>query len=207
MVADFLSRFSVDNSEEFDDEVIINWVREMAINEEEWKLAVERDPDRHKLGEFIVKGWPEHRDIPDSLKGYWNVRDELSLNGSELFRGSKSIPPEGVRSKILNLAHEGHLGRSLTKSRLRTIYWWPGLDRDAEAVVKDCMSSARNDKSKVVAKAQLSPIEIPEKPWAKLGLDFMGPFHLLPANEQYVILMVDYASKWVVTKCVNSVDT
>ncbi|KAJ1095977.1 hypothetical protein NDU88_001126 [Pleurodeles waltl] len=207
IVADFLSRSSVDSSEEVEDDVMVNWVRETAINDEEWKLAVERDLDRRKLEEFIVKGWPEYRDIPFSLKGYWNVRDELSFNGGELFRGSKSVPPEGVRNKILNLAHEGHLGRSLTKSRLRAIYWWPGLDREAETIVKDCMSCARNDKSKVVAKAPLSPVVIPEKTWMKLGLDFMGPFNLLPANERYVMLMVDYTSKWVVTKCVNSVDT
>ncbi|KAJ1208271.1 hypothetical protein NDU88_003657 [Pleurodeles waltl] len=95
----------------------------------------------------------------------------------------------------------------MTKSRLRTVYWWPGLDRDVEAVVKDCLTCARNDKNKVVVKSPLSPVAVPEKPWVKLGLDFMGPFHLLPANERYVMLIVDYTSKWVVTKCVNSVDT
>ncbi|KAJ1195723.1 hypothetical protein NDU88_004991 [Pleurodeles waltl] len=82
VVPDFLSCSSVDSSEEPDDEVIINWVRETAINEEEWNLAVEKDSDRRVLREFIVKGWPEYKDIPDSLKGYWIVRDELTLNGN-----------------------------------------------------------------------------------------------------------------------------
>ncbi|KAJ1213856.1 hypothetical protein NDU88_001486 [Pleurodeles waltl] len=151
------------SEEEVEDELTINWVREMAISKEEWEMALEGDLDRHKLREFVVKGWPEFKDVPDSLKGYWNVRDELSLDGNELYRGDKFVPPKDLRNKILNLAHEGHLGRSLTKSRLRAIYWWPGLDSEAEAIVKDCLNCALSDKSKKVARAPLSPVVVPDK--------------------------------------------
>ncbi|KAJ1132943.1 hypothetical protein NDU88_011244 [Pleurodeles waltl] len=42
-VADFLSRASVDSSDESDDDCVINWVREMAVTEDEWKSAAEQD--------------------------------------------------------------------------------------------------------------------------------------------------------------------
>lgn len=113
------------------------------------------------------------------------------------------IPPIDFRGKVINLAHEGHLGRSLTKARVRERYWWPGMDHMTKDVVKDCMSCASNDKSHITNHVPLSPVEVPDAVWSKLGLDIIGPFKLMPSYERFVLLLVDYTSKWVVMKCVS----
>ncbi|KAJ1127143.1 hypothetical protein NDU88_005546, partial [Pleurodeles waltl] len=66
-VADFLSRASVDSGDDSDDDCVINWVREMGITEDEWKSAAEQDYDRVKLEEFVVRGWPEYKDISEEV--------------------------------------------------------------------------------------------------------------------------------------------
>ena len=41
----------------------------------------------------------------------------------------------------------------------------------------------------------------------QVSFAFAGPFDLLSSTERYVLLFVDYTSKWVVTKCVSVVST
>ena len=38
-------------------------------------------------------------------------------------------PTENMRRKIFELAHEGHLGQTLTKQRVREHFWWPAMDK------------------------------------------------------------------------------
>ena len=59
---------------------------------------------------------------------YWEVRPELSHIGNAVYRQEKRIPPLGIRQKIVDIADEGHLGRSLTKAKVRSEYCWPGMD-------------------------------------------------------------------------------
>ena len=36
------------------------------------------------------------------------------------------------------MAHEGHLGIVKLKQRYHNLVWWPGIDKDIEALVKEC---------------------------------------------------------------------
>ncbi|KAJ1208272.1 hypothetical protein NDU88_003658 [Pleurodeles waltl] len=56
IVADFLSRTSVGGDDESENEIEVNWVRELAVSEDDWKTASIQDSDRHDLAELVVKG-------------------------------------------------------------------------------------------------------------------------------------------------------
>ena len=58
-------------------------------------------------------------------------RSTLDTNGSET---CKVVVPVKIRSIVLSFGHDnpmaGHLGRKKTTGRIKSEYWWPGLDDD-----------------------------------------------------------------------------
>ena len=68
--------------------------------------------------------------------------------------------------------------------------WWPGLDRDIEAAVKECSSCQLN--RGLPPSAPLHPWTWPTRPWARLHLDYAGPF----LNHMFLVL-IDAHSKWI----------
>ena len=66
------------------------------------------------------------------------VRNELTVLGKLVLRGTRLVIPRKLRKQVLDLVHEGHQGIVKTKQRLRTKVWWPGIDREAEQRCKSC---------------------------------------------------------------------
>ena len=77
------------------------------------------------------------------------------------------------------------------------------MDIEVEEVVADCQTCAQADKSRITRQAPLMPVEIPKLSWDRLGLDIVGSFDLFKQSERYVIVLMDYATKWIATKCLS----
>ncbi|XP_064475694.1 uncharacterized protein K02A2.6-like [Ornithodoros turicata] len=134
-------------------------------------------------------------------------RDELSVVDGLLYRGERIVVPQALTSKILTLAHETHPGIVRTKQRLRDLYWWPGMDAQAEKMVRDCSTCQSADKSARTAPSPLHPVPFPAKPWAKLGVDIVGPLEDCPHSCRYAITLIDYHSKWPEVSFASTVTT
>ena len=66
-------------------------------------------------------------------KGPWSlmmVRNELTLIGQLILRGTRIVIPKVLRSRVLEVAYEGHQGIVKMKERLGSKVWWPGVDND-----------------------------------------------------------------------------
>lgn len=74
----------------------------------------------------------------ESIKNYRLIKDELCFYENILLRGNKIVVPQKLRKDVLDAAHEGHPGIVAMKGRLRCKVWWPGIDKDAEKLVKCC---------------------------------------------------------------------
>ncbi|XP_062557325.1 uncharacterized protein K02A2.6-like [Armigeres subalbatus] len=116
---------------------------------------------------------------------------ELCRVSDILMRGERKVIPQALQSRILELAHEGHPGIVVMKRRLRQKVWWPGMDRDAEKFAKRCREC-------ILVSAQdppepLTRTTMPDKPWAHIAADFMGP---LPSGHNLLVL-VDYFSRFI----------
>ena len=75
----------------------------------------------------------------DKRSQFYNVRQSLAVTENQLLmRGTQLVIPQQLRTKTLYLAHSGHQGIVKTKQALRSKVWWPRLDREAEAFVKQC---------------------------------------------------------------------
>ncbi|XP_062709384.1 uncharacterized protein K02A2.6-like isoform X1 [Aedes albopictus] len=124
------------------------------------------------------------------VKPYVAFQNELSYINGLVMRGSKLVVPRTLRSRMCQLAHEGHPGQSVMKSRLRDKYWWPNMDGETVKLCESC------EGCRLVHCANppdpISRRSLPEKPWIDLAIDFLGP---MPSGE-YILVIIDYYSRY-----------
>nr|XP_058942016.1 uncharacterized protein K02A2.6-like [Pocillopora verrucosa] len=105
-------------------------------------------------------------------------------------RGTCIVIPKGLRTTVLTIGHEGHLGVVSMKPHLRTKVWWPKLEKDVERFFKTCEACqlvGRPDPPEPVAST-----ELPQGPWCAVTIDYLG---LLPSGE-HILVVVDYYSRY-----------
>lgn len=147
--ADVLSRLPISNqpfterdiAEEYVNHVIANAVPK-AISLEEIQTASAIDPTLQQVRQSITTGnWPKDA----SMRSYFNVRQELSIQDDLVVRGTRLVLPDQLQKRTLDLAHEGHQGIVKTKQLLREKVWWPGIDRAVETMISHCLPCQAQD--------------------------------------------------------------
>lgn len=118
----------------------------------------------------------------------------------------KIIPPIGLRKRVIELCHEGHFGIVRTKRRVKCSYWWPGIDMEVERIVRECGECADSDKSLKTMRPKLLPMECPVMVWDLLAVDFVGPVQSGNGESKFIIVLIDYFSKWVELEIVEKAD-
>ncbi|XP_043209897.1 uncharacterized protein K02A2.6-like [Amphibalanus amphitrite] len=63
-------------------------------------------------------------------------------------------------------------------------------------MVRACEVCASSDKTATPRNAPLHPVPLPEGPWEKVGIDFIGPMEGGGQRQRFAIVLVDYFSKW-----------
>ena len=76
------------------------------------------------------------------------------------------------------------------KALSRMYVWWSGVDRDIERSVRLCAQCQEVQSAPPVA--PLNPWKWPTRPWARLHIDFAGPF-----LGKYFLILIDAHSKWI----------
>ena len=163
-----------------------------ALQKRDIQMATTKDDQLQLVVRSLPSG--KKQDCPRAYRMVWQ---ELSVCDGMLLRGDRLVVPETLRGKVLDLAHEGHQGVVRTKQKLRSSVWWPGVDVDAERLVRSCHAC-----QVVTAGNPPEPIctaELPAGPWQDLNLDLCGPF---PGGEN-LIVVVDKYSKWVEVETVR----
>ena len=165
------------------------------VSLQELKDASEQDPVLSTLCTYVRDGWPPV--VPEELAAFSRVRQELSCwNDTCVARGLCTVIPGALRARVLSMAHEGHLGIVKLKQRCRDLVWWPGIDKDIEALVKDCAACLVSGKTGHQPPPPLQPLAWPSKPWDHLQLDVCGEIHGVPHNQRFLVVVYDLHSKW-----------
>ena len=78
----------------------------------------------------------------------------------------------------------------------RAGYYWPTMLKDAQAYVKACDKCQRFSNFIRQPFEELTPITAPW-PFAHWGLDIMGPFLTAVRQLKFLVVGIDYFTKWV----------
>ena len=155
----------------------------------------QRDPSLAPVLQYVQQGWPDQGD--PNLMPFSAKREELSVHEGCILWGSRVVVPQQGREMVLQELHEGHPGTTRMKSLARMYVWWPGIDKQIEECVRTCQECQVNHSSPPVAPMQ--PWKWPTRPWARLHLDYAGPF----LGRMFLVL-IDAHSKWIEAFCVTS---
>lgn len=151
-----------------------------------------------KVRRFVQHGWP--RAVDSVLKPYFSRQLELSIQDNCLLWGNRIVVTKQGRGKLLALLHEGHPGISKMKGLARSYVWWPNIDADLEAQVKQCNQCQINQPFPPAV--PMHPWEWPEHPWERIHLDYAGPF-----LGKMFLVVIDAHSKWMEIEVVSSATT
>ena len=167
------------------------------------ELRKETSEDDHlkELASLVEKGWPSKQSaVSDDMRAYWNVRHELSLIDGVICRGERYVVPGSLQNRIISFAHEGHLGISKTKMRIRDHYWWPKLNSSVESELRSCACCREAYRD--------SPVQVPHYPhklWHQLAIDIKGPVYDLSHRPFYILVLIDVYSKLAMARAYTSV--
>nr|GEV98525.1 reverse transcriptase domain-containing protein [Tanacetum cinerariifolium] len=158
------------------------------------------DLANYHAGNFIIKGMTSQQKkkfFNDARHYFWDDPYLFRTCTDQIIRrcvaGNEAID-------ILNACHSGptggHYGANYTAKKVfNSDFYWPSIYKDAFELVKRCDSCQRLGKNCI----QIYEI------FDVWGIDFMGPFASSKGNK-YILVAVDYMSKWVEAKALPTND-
>ncbi|GJT56653.1 reverse transcriptase domain-containing protein [Tanacetum coccineum] len=110
---------------------------------------------------------------------------------------------------VIREIHEGscnmHAGpRFVVAKAMRLEYYWPTMHRDARDMIRACNDCQIH---RPVPRNPQQPLTLITAPWPfyKWGIDIAGPFPEGPGNVKFLIVAMDYFTKWIEAKAVATI--
>ncbi|KAJ8706686.1 hypothetical protein PYW07_012764 [Mythimna separata] len=161
----------------------------MLMDYQEIRKHTSRDPLLGRVLSYLRDEWPSD-EIITTLKPYYNRKKELYEELGCVMWGHRVVVPETCRTKVLLELHEAHMGIVKTKSFARSYVWWPGIDEAIESMCRSCRTCAAE--ADAPPRHEPCPWPWPDKPWARVHLDFLGPI-----AGRIFLVMIDARTKWI----------
>nr|XP_025617259.1 uncharacterized protein LOC112709589 [Arachis hypogaea] len=166
-----------------------------------------------------ITNYLEHGQVPGDEKDAVKLRREAAKYAviqGQLFRKGLSQPllkclhPDQT-DYVLREVHEGccghHIGgKALARKLIRAGYYWPTMMADSKEFVKKCIKCQQNANFAKAPANELSLLTT-SRPFAQWGVDLLGPFPVGPGQVKYLIVAIDYYTKWIEAEPLASISS
>ena len=135
---------------------------------------------------IIENGFPVSRDcLPEDLKYYWSMRDDLYVIDNVPFKGRKMLIPRNLRKQVIEGLHAANQGVTGMLANARERLFWPGLDADVKQKRLQCRQCNENAPSQPDEPMITTPK--PELPFQQTVSDLyqLGSHHYLLYADRY----------------------
>ncbi|XP_076917131.1 uncharacterized protein LOC143577072 [Bidens hawaiensis] len=133
----------------------------------------------------------------------YQVQDGLLFRKSFLGPLLRCVDTEDANYVIREI-HEGicglHVGPRMVVAKIMNVgYYWPVMHMDAVKEIKKCESCQRHEPHMLKPQNKLIPVTS-AWPFQKWAIDIMGPFPEAPGWVKFLLVAIDYFTKWVEAK-------
>jgi hypothetical protein len=141
---------------------------------------------------------------------YKQIFDNLQAINNVLYLCNKNyrrvIVPEHMRTEVLSNYHEpalyGHLSTDKTWGRVKSRFYWPSMRRETDEFCKSCEKCQLMKNTTFKKNASLVQMGFQEL-FEMIGIDVVGPLPQTGKGNKYIIVAIDYGSKWCEAKAVH----
>ena len=106
------------------------------------------------------------------------------------------IQPEQVELVIFSLhstPESAHLGIETTYQKVKERYYWPNMKKVIEEYVRTCDICQK--RGRPFRRETHIPISV-KGPFQRIGIDIKGPLRETERGKRYIIVAMDYLTKW-----------
>ena len=112
--------------------------------------------------------------------------------------------PISLRLKVLEELHDsqisGHLGIAKTFAKVRSRFWWPTIEQNVREYINRCQSCQERKPAPGLPYGNCQNIDYPKIPFYMIGVDIMGKLNITPRKNQYIIVVIDFCTKFIEAK-------
>ncbi|GJW14239.1 reverse transcriptase domain-containing protein [Tanacetum coccineum] len=212
--ADALSKIASTSFAHLSKQVLVEILKEKSIQEGEVATVVEEEGPTWMtpIMEYLKDGTlPGDRKEASKLRikaRQYELLDGILYKRSFLKPWLRCVGPLQA-DYVIREIHEGscsmHAGpRSVVAKAMRLGYYWPTMHRDARDMIRTCNDCQIHRPVPRNPQQPLTPITAPW-PFYKWGIDIAGPFPEGPGKVKFLIVAMDYFTKWIEAKAVATI--
>lgn len=150
------------------------------------------DNDLSIVVKYTMSCWPNKKsNLPmnEVVRHYYNLRIDLSVENDILLYKNRTVIPNSLKHKALELLHSGHMEINKTVLRAQQLFYWLNLNKDVELFISKCLICQENRPAKPTE--TLLPHEQSFLPFETIALDIMTYKTI-----DYLVV-IDQYSKWI----------
>ncbi|GJW97107.1 reverse transcriptase domain-containing protein [Tanacetum coccineum] len=212
--ADALSKIASTSFSHLSKQVLVEELKEKSINEVEVLAVVEEEgetwmtPIHEYLAEGILPAKTDRARAVRQKSLLFVVINRILYKKSFLSTWLRCVGPLQA-NYVLREIHEGSCSmhactRSVVSKALQIGYYWPTMHKDERTLIWACKDCQENRPILRNPQQKLNPITSPW-PFYKWGIDIAGPFPEGPGKVKFLIVAIDYFTKWIEAKPVATI--
>ena len=112
----------------------------LPVSDAQWhqiENASADDPVFQELQSVIRRGWPLNRaNVAQCLYPYFDIQDELTLQGKLVFKGQQLVVPVSLRKELMAATHASHIGVEACIPRAHNSLYWLQMTMELKVIYR-----------------------------------------------------------------------